>query len=111
MKTKLSEDTLVKVLLVYQRLASNELQRRCISGKTQNANESIHSLIWRNCPKETFVSLKRLKLSVISSISEFNFGCFNTLTTKQEKLNSFSVTIAQKCDNRRLKQIEKKMFS
>ena len=94
MKTKVSEDILVKVLPVYQRLASNELLRRCVSGKTQNANESVHSLIWKNCPKETFVSLKRLELSVISSISEFNFGCFNTLTIEQEELNSFSGTIA-----------------
>ena len=44
-KTKVFGDVLVKVLLVYQRLVNNELLRRCVSDKTQNANKSVHSLI------------------------------------------------------------------
>ncbi|GBN57426.1 hypothetical protein AVEN_10585-1 [Araneus ventricosus] len=59
MKTKLSEQVLEKILSVYQRLANNELLARCVSGKTQNVNESSHSVIWNNCPKETFVSKKQ----------------------------------------------------
>lgn len=45
MKTRLSEDILSKILPVYQRLASDELQVKCASGKTQNVNDSIHSII------------------------------------------------------------------
>lgn len=55
MKTKLSDEVVSKILPVYQRLASTELLSRCLSGKTQNANESVHSVIWKNCPKETFI--------------------------------------------------------
>ncbi|GFX85489.1 uncharacterized protein TNCV_3716611 [Trichonephila clavipes] len=51
MKTKLSEQVLQKVLLVYQRLVNNELFERCVAAKTQNANESIHSVIWKTCPR------------------------------------------------------------
>lgn len=104
MKTKISEDVLAKILPVYQRLASTELLSRCISGKTQNANESIHSVIWKKCHKDTFVSKKRLELSVISAVSEFNFGCLNTLSIEQEEINSLSLLIAQKRDKRRLEQ-------
>ncbi|GBM68743.1 hypothetical protein AVEN_263567-1 [Araneus ventricosus] len=51
MKTTLSELVVEKILPVYQRLASDEMLSKCISAKTQNANESLHSCIWRKCPK------------------------------------------------------------
>lgn len=50
MKTYISED-IEKILPVYQRLASQELLLHCVSAKTQNANESFHSCIWKKCPK------------------------------------------------------------
>ncbi|GBM13704.1 hypothetical protein AVEN_148219-1 [Araneus ventricosus] len=106
MKTKLSEQVLGKILLMYQRLANNELLARCVYGKTQNANESIHSVICNNCPKETFVSKTRLELAVISVIGEFNFGCLNNLSAEQNELNSESVHIAQRRDKRRISQSE-----
>ncbi|GFS59943.1 uncharacterized protein TNCV_3957391 [Trichonephila clavipes] len=58
MKTKLSEQVLEKILPVYQRLVNDELLERCSAGKTQNANESIHSVIWKNCPKKKLLFLK-----------------------------------------------------
>ncbi|GBM22960.1 hypothetical protein AVEN_172310-1 [Araneus ventricosus] len=106
MKTKLSAQVLEKIPPVYQRLANNELLARCVSEKTQNVNESIHSVIWNNCPKETFVSKKRLELAVISAIGEFNFGCLNNLSTEQNELNIESVHIAQRRDKRRIAQSE-----
>lgn len=108
MKTKLSENIVSKILPVYQRLASTELLSRCAKGKTQNANESLHSLIWKNCPKETFVSKKRLEIAVVAAVGEFNFGCVNTLKMDQEAANSFSLLIAQKRDQRRLNQSRKR---
>ena len=108
MKTRLSEDVLSKIIPVYQRLASYDLLSRCVSGKTQNANESLHSVIWKNCPKDTFISKKRLEIAVISSISDFNFGCLNSLQAEQEALNPYSVNIAQKRDKCRLDQREKR---
>lgn len=103
MKTKISEDVVAKILPVYQRLASNELLARCTSGKTQNANESLHSVIWQNCPKETFVSKKRLEMSVISSVSNYNFGCLNSLGM-QKDINLQSLIIAERRDKRRISQ-------
>lgn len=106
MKTKITQQVLEKILPVYQRLASNELLTKCISGKTQNVNESFHSIIWKNCPKETFISKKRLELAVISAIGEFNFGCLNNLSMEQNNINEESIHIAQRRDKRRLAQSE-----
>ncbi|GFV77881.1 uncharacterized protein TNCV_351 [Trichonephila clavipes] len=43
--TPINEKFLPKILPIYQRLASNELLERCIRSGTQNANESLHSMI------------------------------------------------------------------
>ncbi|GFU30601.1 uncharacterized protein TNCV_2614971 [Trichonephila clavipes] len=83
---------------------------RCSAGKTQNANESIHSVIWKNCPKETFVSKKRLEMGVISAIGGYNFGCFNSLAIEHNELSSVSVDISHKRDKRRLVQSEKRIL-
>ncbi|GFV05667.1 uncharacterized protein TNCV_890761 [Trichonephila clavipes] len=97
MKTKLTEEVVAKILPVYQRIASNEILSRCTSGKSQNANESLHSVIWSHCPKESFQSKKRLEISVVTAVSEFNFvwipvyletytsECFITLDANQWK--------------------------
>ncbi|GBO21403.1 hypothetical protein AVEN_247756-1 [Araneus ventricosus] len=50
MKRKLLKQVLEKILI---RLSNNELLGRCVSGKTQNVNQCIYSVILKNCPKET----------------------------------------------------------
>ncbi|GFT23585.1 uncharacterized protein TNCV_3510841 [Trichonephila clavipes] len=79
MKTKLSEEVVAKIMPVYQRLASKEILLRCVSGKTQNANESLHSCIWRKFPKDLFVSKRRIDLAVMAVISKVNIGYVETL--------------------------------
>ncbi|GFX10377.1 uncharacterized protein TNCV_1867721 [Trichonephila clavipes] len=81
---------------------------RCSVAKTQNANENIHSIFWKTCPKETFVSKRRLKMSAISTIGGYNFGCFNSLTIELNELSAVSVVISHKRDKRRFAQSEKK---
>lgn len=110
MKTYLSEAVVEKILPVYQRLASQEILSRCASAKTQNANESFHSCIWKKCPKEVFVSKKRLDLAVVSAISEFNLGCAESLKMTENELccNANSLAIAEKRDSRRKTQKERR---
>ena len=50
--TPLSESVVCKMIPIFQRLASDSLLERCAAGRTQNANESLHSRIWRKCPKK-----------------------------------------------------------
>ena len=73
MKVRLSDTVLAKILPCYQRLAAETLLE-CYTKKMQNSNESIHSVIWNKCPKETFVSKNKLELAVIKAIAEFNTG-------------------------------------
>ncbi|GFT57535.1 uncharacterized protein TNCV_803851 [Trichonephila clavipes] len=65
--TSINEKFLPKILPIYQRLASNELLERCIRCGTQNANESLHGMIWAKCPKEIFVNKRRVKQQKLSA--------------------------------------------
>lgn len=107
MKTRLTEDIVSKILPVYQRLASDDLLLWCISAKTQNANETLHSCIWKKCPKELFVSKKRIELAVTSAVSEFNLGCVELLKMMcKESASSDSKCITKRRNVRRSKQNE-----
>ncbi|GFV01663.1 uncharacterized protein TNCV_2120571 [Trichonephila clavipes] len=89
---------------VYQRLASDTILERCVAGKTQNSNESLHSCIWRKCPKEVFVSKRRLEIAVTDAIEKHNLGYVKSLEAKKDSClnDSFSLTIAERQDKRRI---------
>ena len=36
---------------VYARLGARGLLEKCVHGYTQNANESLHAVVWKHCPK------------------------------------------------------------
>ncbi|GFS69489.1 uncharacterized protein TNCV_3893691 [Trichonephila clavipes] len=42
MRTYLSPQVVEKIMPVYQRLASDTILERCVAGKTQNSNDSLH---------------------------------------------------------------------
>ncbi|GFX09511.1 uncharacterized protein TNCV_4698971 [Trichonephila clavipes] len=109
-KTKLSEEVVAKIMPVYQRLASKEILLRCVSGKTQNANESLHSCIWRKCawPKDVFVSKRRIDLAVTTAVSEVNIGYIETLKLNNNEMEVAAIKIAHRRDKRRLSQRKRK---
>ena len=63
--------------LIYKRLTEEWLLARCESGKTQNANQCLHSLIWSHCAKDNFASWtswRQVHFAVLQAVLEFNFG-------------------------------------
>lgn len=91
--------------IVCQQTKSLGIQNVLKSGKTQNANESVQSLIRRYCPKECFVSRKRVELAALYAVSHFNMGCVASLRVKESDSTTIPcLAIAQRRDARRLKQ-------
>ena len=70
MKTRLSQKVLVRLQPIYDHLASDQLLKRCT--QTQTANESLHSLILRKCPKAIYVSKRKIHMVVVNAVSEYN---------------------------------------
>lgn len=69
----LSTKTVNAILPVYQRMATDNLLERC-KGRTQNANESIHSRIWSKCPKSVFASRFKVENAVADTVCQYNNG-------------------------------------
>ena len=59
---------------VYESLTRDELMSRCMKGRTQNANESLHSKIWNKKSKSKFCGLHSLKQAAASTVMEHNYG-------------------------------------
>ncbi|GFU81655.1 uncharacterized protein TNCV_993501 [Trichonephila clavipes] len=106
MRTYLSPQVVEKIMPVYQRLASYTILERCVAGKTQNSNESLHSCIWRKCPNEVIVSKRRLGIAVTDAIEKHNLGYVKSLEAKEDLClnDNFSLTIAERQDKRRISQ-------
>ena len=77
--TLLSPDVAKHVKDVYIRLSHVDLLKRCAMGRTQNANESLHSVVWSKCPKTSFVGVERVLSVTCSAASEFNASVETTI--------------------------------
>jgi hypothetical protein len=63
-----------KVMTIYKDLSSDELLHKCVSGKTQNPNESIHQKVWNKLSKTKHYGLKTAEYSAAQTVVEHNLG-------------------------------------
>lgn len=75
------------LLPVYERLSEKGLLERCQRGKTQNSNESLHSVIWALAPKQRHASLFAVEAAVAEAVMKFNCGNLRTSTGILDELN------------------------
>lgn len=73
-RRKLPPHVCQALLPIYERLADKKLLQRCQRGKTQNNNESLHSMIWALAPKERHASLFTVEAAVAEAVLKFNAG-------------------------------------
>ena len=59
---------------IYARLGSRGLLAKCIDGYTQNANESLHNLVWRLCPKVLHLGKKAVEVACALAVCQWNDG-------------------------------------
>ncbi|GFW41002.1 uncharacterized protein TNCV_414111 [Trichonephila clavipes] len=81
------------------------LKEECIN---HNSNESLHSVIWSKCSKETSAKSRRVNIAVSEAVSEYNFGTLKALKEIQKAANldlgEEAVKIAATRDYRRKKK-------
>ncbi|XP_077539634.1 uncharacterized protein LOC144152273 [Haemaphysalis longicornis] len=73
-KYRLSRHVAEALLPVYQRLSDPQLLARCQGGKTQNAAESLHSVIWSLLSKDEHASLFTVETAVHEAVCRYNAG-------------------------------------
>ena len=67
-------DVIKYVKPIYHDLSQPSLLENCLHGKTQNANESFHGMIWNRIPKTSHVGWTVFELGVYDAVSHFNIG-------------------------------------
>jgi hypothetical protein len=58
----------------FKRLSEYSLLLRCLPGCSQNANESVNSLVWNRAPKHRYKGPKSVEMAVMSAVMQFNSG-------------------------------------
>lgn len=65
---------------IYQRLSDPQLLARCSGNKTQNAAESLHSVIWSLISKQQHASLFTVEAAVHEAVAKYNAGSLRAYT-------------------------------
>ena len=56
---------------VYARLGARE---KCVNGYTQNANESLHAVVWKHCPKVVHAGKVAVDTACALAVCSWNDG-------------------------------------
>ena len=59
---------------IYARLGNPLQLQKCLEGYTQNANEALHSTVWKLCPKELFLGKESVDITCWIAMCRFNDG-------------------------------------
>eukprot|EP00795_Rhopilema_esculentum_P011284 gene11284-21476_t len=90
---------------IFDDLASPNLLKKCLHGKTQNNNECLNKLVWDRCSKEYFVEKDVIQDASYSAVTHFNDGKKSVLRMFL-KMNitpgKFTEQICRTLDSRRL---------
>jgi hypothetical protein len=95
---------------IFKDLSDPTLLKRCLGGRTQNANDSFNSLVWRFCPKISGSSKIVADLAAKEAAIIFNEGRKGRLHIMRHfgwKVGQSAVTAACDFDRKRLQQAEK----
>ena len=97
-------------LPIFKDLTDEDLFKKCVHGKTQNANEALNGLIWSRLPKTVFVGRETIEMGVNSAIIHFNDGRKGILKVLEQfgLKGQISKATATNLDNSRIKRMEKK---
>ena len=87
-----------------------DLLKKCVHGKTQNANEALNGLIWSRLSKTVFVGRETIEMGVNSAIIHFYDGRKGILKVLEHfgLKGQISKATATNLDSSRIKRMEKK---
>ena len=76
---------------IFMDLSKPEFLIKCLHGKTQNNNECLNGVIWKQLPKDIFVNRTTLEMGICSALISFNDGAigFKTVLEKLFLLDGY----------------------
>lgn len=102
-------DAVVEVIQpLFDRLGDEAFLVGCEKCYTQNANESLHHVIWSMAPKEAYTSPQEVNIAISLGVLQFNRGYYATYSDVTARMNievcSEMKSAWQKIDSDRLYQ-------
>ena len=95
-----------RLLPLFECLSKPDLLERCMSLGTSNANESLHSVIWRRASKAVFATRSTVEIAVAFGVVQFNCGgrvlldASNAVITLPESSSNQLAVVAANMDRR-----------
>ena len=109
-KYPLATSVAQEMIPIYERMSDANLLKRMEKGKTQNANECLHSVIWSRCPKTVFIRKEKLHGAAAAAIAVFNEGAIQ-LTQVMDRLaietNQIHNLLMEEIDQKRIQRANK----
>lgn len=96
---------------VFKDLANTQLLQKCLEGYTQNANESVNSVIWTYCPKAKNHGVVVVEIGTAIAVSIFNVGAAALIKIMEEmglQVGQFARKFCEEKDFFRIKCAERR---
>ena len=68
--TPLPMDVIERLIPLFERLANPDLLSSCMKLQTSNANESLHSTVWKRAPKSKYCGKKTTEIAVALAVMQ-----------------------------------------
>ena len=97
---------------IFMDLSSFALLQRCVLGATQNANESLNSMVWIRCPKHKFSGAKTVRYAAAAAVLAFNGGSSRMagfIDNLGTPVSDIAISRYEKRDRKRIRESEKAM--
>ena len=92
-------------------LSSADLLSICLDGYTQNANKSLHGMIWSRCPKAKSFGMQQVQFALSSAICDFNSRAkFHTSLLESMDISpgTYIILYCEELDKQRVYHAERK---
>ena len=109
-KGNLPEAVMEAIKPIYKDLAKTELLTKCLEGYTQNANESLNSVIWKYCPKAKNHGLRSVNIAVALAVCTYNDGASTFMAILREmdiQPGNFMTTFCEDKDTVRVRDAQR----
>lgn len=106
----LPEAVMLEMKPIFRDLSETSLLEKCLSGKSQNPNESLNNVIWARISKRTFVSIETLKFGTFEAVSTYNEGYVTKIKIMEHlglPAGSYMVKAMKRLDIARVRKAEK----
>ena len=95
---------------IYAHLGSRSLLEKCVDGYTQNANESLHSVVWKLCPKVLHLGKEAVDTACALAVCSWNDGVSSFQAIAEHLETPLTLSAAAQLQYRDIARVKKARY-